>query len=218
MARHSLKPEDFVEAGLRVVERGGASALTARNLADELGVDPSALYRHFDGLDTLGSAILNHVLGSIDVDDLGGGTPRERLERLADRVHAKFVECPNVAALTLVNSTPMPDAERISQALVFLLEEFGLEGADLVACNQMLETAMIGSHVFDLAGAPDHLEIRRLRWRRMEHPALDERSLSADGVAEANERAYRMMMESLLDRCETVAAASASQSRLRRQA
>lgn len=209
MARRSLSPQDFVEAGLAVVERGGATALTARSLADEIGADPSAVYRHFSGLDALGSAILDEVLGRLDLDDLGDGSPRARLDRLVDQVHAVFLAHPNVVALALSSATPLPAGERISRTGLALLEELGLSGSDLLACQQMLESTLIGVHIYDQAGSPDHHEIRRLRWRRMEHPTTDEFSRSTDDVATINEQAFRLTMTSLLDRCEALAAASA---------
>lgn len=51
--RGSLSVPVIVDAALRVLERSGLSGVTARSVAAELGVRPSALYHHLPDMTTL---------------------------------------------------------------------------------------------------------------------------------------------------------------------
>lgn len=58
MARVSSGPrEQLVQAGIRIVERDGPAALSARNLAVETGNSTMAVYTHFGGMNGLIDAI-----------------------------------------------------------------------------------------------------------------------------------------------------------------
>jgi AcrR family transcriptional regulator len=45
--KHTLTRDDFVRVALEFVESHDISELTIRAIGKELGVDPTALYRHF---------------------------------------------------------------------------------------------------------------------------------------------------------------------------
>lgn len=210
MARRSLTPQDFVDAAFDLVNEEGPGALTARGLATRMGVDASALYRHFEHLDALGGAVLDKLFEGVDIDDLGDGTVRERLDRLVDRIHQAFTTRPNLLALALSNSAPARRGERVSRAGLDLLEELGLRGEQLVICAQMIESALFGMHLFDFGGAPHHLSTRRARLRRMDHPAVDAAARTDADVAAINERTFRLAIDALLDRCEDLARANAT--------
>lgn len=55
--RHSA--EDFVNNAISICEREGASAVTARRIAKEMGLSAMALYRHFQGMDHLLAVVWN---------------------------------------------------------------------------------------------------------------------------------------------------------------
>ncbi|KUI47497.1 TetR family transcriptional regulator [Mycobacterium sp. GA-1199] len=57
MARVSAAREHLVEAGIRILERDGLAALSARNLAAETGTSTMAVYTHFGGMSGLIDAI-----------------------------------------------------------------------------------------------------------------------------------------------------------------
>lgn len=54
--RHSL-----IEAGVRILERDGLPALSARNVAAETGTSTMAVYTHFGGMTGLLDAIAGEV-------------------------------------------------------------------------------------------------------------------------------------------------------------
>jgi AcrR family transcriptional regulator len=49
--------EQLIQAGIRLLERDGLSALSARNVADEVGTSTMAVYTHFGGMTDLIDAI-----------------------------------------------------------------------------------------------------------------------------------------------------------------
>ena len=52
---------ELVDAALRIIETRGISALTTRALADEVGLTPGAMFRHFASLDALLDAVVIRV-------------------------------------------------------------------------------------------------------------------------------------------------------------
>lgn len=77
MARSSIQPalseEAVVTAALGIVEREGASGLTMRDLAAELGVSPMAAYHYVDGKDDLLCRVGNHVWSQIAIPPADAG-------------------------------------------------------------------------------------------------------------------------------------------------
>ena len=53
----SYSKEDIVAAGLKLVRRNGESALTARNLAQELGCSTSPIFTAFDNIEEIKLAV-----------------------------------------------------------------------------------------------------------------------------------------------------------------
>jgi AcrR family transcriptional regulator len=206
--RVTLTPADFVAAATAFVDEHGLDALTMRSLGEQLGVDPTALYRHFPSKDSLISAVVDQMLGLIAREDASAnGSPRERVKQQALRARQVFVSHPNLMSAFISSSGLMPNGLLLMRYTAEDLEAMGLEGADLVCCQQMLESVVIGASVFDLAGSPDHVEIRRLRYRALEHPAWDDQSRSVDDVAAITQTAFELAVDGLLDVCERFAAA-----------
>ncbi len=51
----------IVEAALRLVAQHGSRSLSVGRIARQVGVVPSAIYRHFKGIDAILSAVLAHI-------------------------------------------------------------------------------------------------------------------------------------------------------------
>ncbi len=90
---HGDLRQALIDAALAVVERGGAEALSLRDLAESVGVSRAAPYRHFADRDDLlarvaarGFEDLNH---GYEAALAGPGDGRERLRR-ASEVYVDF--------------------------------------------------------------------------------------------------------------------------------
>jgi TetR/AcrR family transcriptional regulator, tetracycline repressor protein len=207
---------DFVEAAIEFLDTHTHDALTTRALGDHMGIDHTALYRHFPNKDALLSAVVDHVLSEVAVDDgpandgpadAGATTAREYLERLAHAVRRMFRYHPNIGGV-IANTTGTSDnAVRVTRAALDGLRRLGLQGPDLVRCYQAYESYLIGSSMFDMSGAPHHMDVRRNRYRAIEAAEFDDVSRTMDTVNDAAEQAYATGVRALLDHFETVAAA-----------
>ncbi len=63
-SRHSLSGERILDEALALVDERGLDALTTRALGQRLGVDPTAIYRHFRNKDELVNALADRIIGS----------------------------------------------------------------------------------------------------------------------------------------------------------
>lgn len=72
-SRTSLSPERILDAAQRLFEQGGVSALSARSLAQELGVSQMAVYRYYSGISDIKSALLDRYFSlQAPSPDVGG--------------------------------------------------------------------------------------------------------------------------------------------------
>ncbi|MFM7253956.1 MAG: TetR/AcrR family transcriptional regulator [Ilumatobacteraceae bacterium] len=193
-----------MRAAREVIEQHGVKAYSVRTLADQVGADPSAVYRYFPSLDSVLSAVVDDLFMGIEFP--ATGTPRERVEALLVSVHERFYAHPNLVPLLLAAGADRQTSVPIEAAGLALLEELGLRGEQLALCQRLLESYVIGTHAFDLGGAPSHLESRRMRMRQVDHPDIDATLRDLAAVDDINRRAFRTGLTVLLDYCETLAA------------
>ncbi len=67
----------ILDAALRLTEDTGLAGLSLRQVAKEVGIVPTAFYRHFDSIDQLGLALVEESFGSLRamIRDVRQGTP-----------------------------------------------------------------------------------------------------------------------------------------------
>ena len=63
--RRPLTRLSILEAGLRLIDQQGLEAFTMRKLAQELGVDPMSMYRHFENKDALLDGVADLLWGEV---------------------------------------------------------------------------------------------------------------------------------------------------------
>jgi len=89
MASQTRKPtevrqREIAEAVLRVIGEQGARSLTAARIAAEVGVTSGALFRHFDSLDAILDAAVDHAAALVEATFPAPDLPAvERLRELA---------------------------------------------------------------------------------------------------------------------------------------
>lgn len=203
---NSLSREAFVRAAREVIEEHGVQAYSVRTLADQVGADPTAVYRYFPSLDSVLAAVVDDLYTGIEPPS--AGTPRERLEALLLSVHERFYAHPNLVPLLVAAGAGRTSSVPIEAAGLALLEELGLRGEHLALCQRLLESYVVGTHAFDLGGAPTHLETRRMRMRQIDHPDIDAALRDLAAVDDINRRAFRAGLTVLLDHCESLAASA----------
>lgn len=99
--RQSLSDERILTEALALVDAAGLDALTTRALGHRLGVDATAVYRHFRNKDELINALADHIIGSgappagTDHD----GSPRGQLRAAFLALHRVLLAHPAMTAI-----------------------------------------------------------------------------------------------------------------------
>jgi AcrR family transcriptional regulator len=201
-AKGSLTKETFVRAAFEIADDGGLSALTMRALGDRLGVDPTAVYRHFPSRERLIDAMLDHILADAARDPGTNLGPRDRIITLATNVRRAFRAHPSVTGAMATATGDFPSGLTITRQMISALREMGLRGENLVRMYQSFEGYILGSSVFDTGGYPETFQIRQARYRFLEQAEFTDVAISPENVERVTEEAYRGTIEFLLDRCE----------------
>lgn len=104
-----VRREQIARAALGLIAREGPSALSVTAVAREVGLTPSALYRHYEGRDQIVSAAYSLVgqamrenLRTIERED---GPPLTRLRHLLDRHVSLLMKNPGIPRLVFSEQT-----------------------------------------------------------------------------------------------------------------
>lgn len=128
----SLTPAQLAQAALAVIERNGASALSMRAIADELGMGTMSLYRYVQSREELEALVVDHVLdptqGGPDLDVGRARSWVDKATELAQRAHAVATAHPAVAPLLLARRHASIHSLRWGEALLGVLAEAGFTG------------------------------------------------------------------------------------------
>lgn len=155
-AKAPLDRDVFVEAALRLASRPHTLTLTYRDLGKEVGVDPTAIYRHFQSKESLMQELLDRLF-KLALAKLAAPSPdwSGRLLDFAEATLSTFMEYPAIAieatSLTTGGTGELDSIE-------FMLERFseaGLRGNDLAE-----QYAVFAAYVLSGAAglARDHAE------------------------------------------------------------
>lgn len=124
-AKAPLSREVIVEAALALIRDDGEERLTLRRLATSLDTGPASLYVYFDNTQDLYAAVLDDLLGTVDVRR-GAAPWRERLVALlvayTDVLHAH----PSLARTALLMRPTGVNSLALWEAQLALLEEGGV--------------------------------------------------------------------------------------------
>lgn len=203
----TLTPADFVAAGVEFVDEHGLEAMTMRALGDKMGVDATALYRHFPNKDSLINAMGEWLMGEVlDNRPDEKTNPRDNLVALALTTRTIFRRHPQIG-IALINSDGGGGLKGRDVVMLTIggLREMGLAGSDLIRAYQSLEGYVMGSCVQDFAGSPHNFAIRRARYRALEDAEFDAVATSDEAVARIADDAFLLGLNALIDRCVALA-------------
>jgi AcrR family transcriptional regulator len=150
----------ILDAALRLSEESGLGALSLRQVAREVGVVPTAFYRHFASLDELGLALVDESFESLramlrDVRR-GDPAPAEIIERsvtvLAEHVrvrrdHFGFIARERVGAARVVRDAVRHQLELFERELATDLAQLARaprwSSEDIRVLSNLIVTAMV---------------------------------------------------------------------------
>lgn len=177
LGRGTLTRERIVEAALRILDEGPATALTFARLGKELQASPTAMYRHFPSRDEIETAVADELI-RISIE---GYEPSESwmdsLRDLAFRAWNTFSDHPAAATHTYYRVTQGPHEIRAVEAILAAVHQAGWRGAEAVFQYQMFANmilALSGRNAAVLAAAEASGADRETFWIQEYRPARPE--------------------------------------------
>jgi AcrR family transcriptional regulator len=129
-AKAALTRRGIVAAAVEVMRAEGLGRVTMRRLAQELDTGPASLYVYFRNTAQLHAAVLDDLLGSVDLSPVEAeGDWRERVEAVLTSYSLVLFEYPSLAQSAV---TARPSGEnylRLVEAILALLDEGGVPPA-----------------------------------------------------------------------------------------
>ncbi|MFI6322909.1 TetR/AcrR family transcriptional regulator [Nonomuraea sp. NPDC050556] len=201
-----LSQEAIIDASLRLAARGSADAFTVRRLGEELGADPTAIYRHFRDKDELVLSVADRAYGEV-LDGVPDGLSwQDRLRALARESFRVALKYPAVAAGTLSRTTRRPNEFRIVELILGAIAEAGLDGAAAAVHYRAWGDAMlahVGQHAAYALYDPEIRAGDEGSWTR-EYRTVDPvrfpriTRLSAELAAVTTQQVFDVQVEALI--------------------
>jgi AcrR family transcriptional regulator len=187
----------IAEAALRVLDAEGSAGLSMRTVASELGVGTMSLYRYVTDRDALEAAVVERVVGQVDLTLAPRLRWDKRIRSLLERVRAAVAEHPASIPLVVSRRHLERSSLQLGEVLLDALSEAGFTGKKRVVALRALLSYTIGAlqfqHLGPLAG-PGTEEIAQLP--DADYPLLAETARNAKRVSSVEE--FRGGLEILL--------------------
>jgi AcrR family transcriptional regulator len=126
-AKAPLSEDAVVDAALAILKSDGLEAVTMRRVAASLDTGAASLYVYVSGREGLRQAMLDRVIGTIELEVPDPSHWRMQLHSLLQRVHHALVAHPGIAAMTLVDSPTTDAILRLTENLLGILLAGGLD-------------------------------------------------------------------------------------------
>jgi AcrR family transcriptional regulator len=171
----TLNPDRIIDASLALIERVGVEKFSLRKLGLELGVDATALYRHFRDKDDLLRAVGDRLHGSILVDLPTRGSWQSVVREICVRLRASHLSRPDLAALVRTGP-PLHEHEfALTEAILAQLRRGGLTPRRSAQAYHALIELTVASAAIDapMARKPPHERERVYQSWRTVYAGLD---------------------------------------------
>jgi len=142
--RAGLAADAILAVARQLVEEDGVDALTMRALASRLGVAPNSLYSHVPDKSALLDAVLDDALGGVDVGGLEALGWRAGLIELMRRFRRLLLDRADLLPLLIARPTRGPNALRLGETTLRLLEMAGVRGAAAAEALQVVFVFTLG--------------------------------------------------------------------------
>lgn len=128
-AKPALTRDGIVATGVRIMRAEGLRRVTMRRLAQELDTGPASLYVYVRNTAELHAAILEELLGEVDLSPVKAGGPwRERLVAVLTSYTIVLFAHPSLAHSALLARPSGPNYFALAEALLALLAEGDVPG------------------------------------------------------------------------------------------
>jgi len=202
--RKNLRKADYIAAAFAFVDANGIEVMTMRSLGAHMGVDPTAVYRHFLTKEDLVNALVDQFLQTIYSSlNTKLKDPRTRIIDRAMCTRREFEKHPDVGVALVFGNGQSWTGLTLSRDIADDLASLGVPAKSIPVAYQMLEGFVIGSCCQDFIRSPENFAIRRLRYRAIDRPAFDAISKNESSVRKVANTAFSDGLQVLLDYFET---------------
>ncbi|GAA2748186.1 TetR/AcrR family transcriptional regulator [Kitasatospora cinereorecta] len=194
-----LSRERIVAAALAVADAEGLDALSTRRLATELSVSGPSLYNHFATKDDLLDAVVDSVMGEVDLSMFDAPQDwRTALRDWARSYRAALAAHPHVVPVLAQGPGRRPNALRLADAVFGCLVAAGWPRGQATRVGALMRYFITGSALGSFAaGFPEDAQLYA-----GDYPHLGEAHLLAEHRRSIDEGAFETGLEALLDGLE----------------
>jgi AcrR family transcriptional regulator len=148
-AKQPLSRDAIVMEALHQLMTDGLKGMSLRKVAAALETGPASLYAYVDDLGELHALVLDRALAKVKVRGAAGAGWRERLLSVLESYARVLSASPGLAQLAFGTVAVGPNALRITETLLALLEEAGVDLATSAWAVDLLilyVTAIVAEH------------------------------------------------------------------------
>lgn len=193
-----LSRERIVAAALDLVDTEGLPALSTRRLAAVLGVSGPSLYNHFATKDQLLDAVVDEVVGEVDLsmwESVDPGGWAEPVTAWARSYRASLVAHPNLVPVLAQGPGRRANSLRLADAVFGGLVDAGWPRGDATRIGALMRYFVYGSALGSFAGGfVDDQEIYAA-----EYPHLGQAHLLAEHRRSIDEGAFETGLTALVE-------------------
>jgi TetR/AcrR family transcriptional regulator, tetracycline repressor protein len=144
--RNSLTGQRILAEALALVDEAGLEGLTTRALGQRLGVDSTAVYRHFRDKEELLGALADHIMGSASPPpgDDGDGSLRGQLRGACLAMRRALLAHPAMTAIVVRRPPRGTGAWAATEHVLGLLRQAGRSDQDAARAYQALLSYTLG--------------------------------------------------------------------------
>jgi TetR/AcrR family tetracycline transcriptional repressor len=149
-----LTPGDVVAAGVELLDDVGLAGFTTRALADRLGTYPATLYWHVGNRSQVLAAMVEHVLGEMNVEDPRSVGWKEWLRHASGEYRRVVHAHPHLAPVLVSQLVVNAPATRLVETVLAVLDGAGFRGEDLASAFNAYVGSLVGWVSVELAASP----------------------------------------------------------------
>jgi AcrR family transcriptional regulator len=132
----------------------GADGVSLRGIAGRVGIAPNAVYTYFPDKAAVVRGLVELLLGRVNHDRFTDRTLpwRDRIRTFALELRGELLTHPGSVHLLLASSLTGPNATAVSDTLLGILADTGLDPAAAARASQLLNVHILGSVARETAG------------------------------------------------------------------
>jgi AcrR family transcriptional regulator len=193
-----LSRQAIVDACVRIADAEGPDAVTLRRLGTELGVDATAIYRHFRDKDELLQVAGDWLIASaLDGLDRTGDLETD-LRALGLHVRQRYLRHPGLLVLVTMAPGPFKSEAMVTEAVLDILRGGGLSVEDAVLAFEVIEDYILSMTVLDASGAGDDSSAWRRAYADLPEDAFPRLAEAANRLYADRDARYRYGLDLLV--------------------